>query len=340
MLKSATLLSTFLLAAISATSQQPAPLALSSTIPLRGVADKFDHFAIDLSGKRLFAAATGNHSVEVINLTSSKVEQSISGLGKPHGLAWVAATSSLYVADGSLAELRWYQGNPLKLAGALKLSDDADDMVYSESAQQLYVGHGGSNTANPARIAIVDTSTFNLKANIAVVSHPEALDINPSGNRVFANIAGAGEVAVVDASSDAVDVHWKLTNAADNVPMAYDSVQNVLYLATRNPAMVIALDASTGAELSRLPVAKGADDLFFDRGEHRIYVICGAGEVDVYQIDNKKVLHAAGTIATEPGAKTGLFVASQSKLYVGIPATANHLSEIRVYSTGSERSKP
>jgi DNA-binding beta-propeller fold protein YncE len=340
MLKLAILVSTLLLAAIPANAQQPATLVLSSTIPLPGVTGKFDHFAIDLSGNRLFAAATGNHSVEVVSLTSGKIEQSISGLGKPHGLAWIAATNSLYVADGALAELRWYQGAPLKLVGTLKLSNDADDMVYSESARLLYVGHGGANPANPARVAIIDTSTFKLKANVAVATHPEALDIDPSGNRVFANIADASEVAVIDGSTNAVAAHWKLSNAADNVPMAYDRVRNVLFVATRNPDMVIALDGSTGAELSRVPTASGADDLFFDVGQHRVYAICGAGEVDVYQIDDKKAIHAVGILTTETGAKTALFVAAQSKLYVGIPATAGHSAEIRAYSTVSERSKP
>jgi YVTN family beta-propeller protein len=51
------------------------------------VQGKFDHLAIDIKGNRLFIAATGNHSVEVIDLKSNKVQQSIVGLGKPHGLA-------------------------------------------------------------------------------------------------------------------------------------------------------------------------------------------------------------------------------------------------------------
>ena len=61
-------------------AQQAAPLTLSRTISLTGVQGKFDHLAIDI-------AATGNHSVEVIDLKSNKVQQSIVGLGKPHGLA-------------------------------------------------------------------------------------------------------------------------------------------------------------------------------------------------------------------------------------------------------------
>jgi DNA-binding beta-propeller fold protein YncE len=331
----AIILSCLLLGACSLSGQQPAPLTLTATIELPGVTGKFDHFAIDETGNRLFAAATGNHSVEVINLADNKIEQSIPNLGKPHGLAWVPATKSLYVADGLLAELLWYQGMPLKRMGTIQLSDDADDMVYSEAKHRLYVGHGGTDAGNPARIAVIDTNLFKLKANIPVASHPEALDIDAADQRIFANIAQASEVAVIDGSSDAIVAHWKLSNVADNVPLGYDGETNTLFLAARSPASVLALDGTAGVERSRQPTASGADDLFYDPALHRVYVICGAGEVDVYKFDSAKSLHAAEVLRTEAGAKTALFVPSQMKLYLGIPAAQGHSATIRVYSTAS-----
>jgi DNA-binding beta-propeller fold protein YncE len=321
--------------AVAQSSPAPAPIA---TISLPGVTGKFDHFAIDLESNRLFAAATGNHTVEVINVLSGKVEQSIPGLGKPHGLVWIGKTHSLYVADGAMGELHCYQGTPLKLSGTLKLSDDADDMVYSEATKLLYVGHGGSDAGNPARVAVVDTITFKLKANLAVASHPEALDIDPAGHRIFANIAEASEVAVIDEPTGGVAAHWKLNNAADNVPMAYDAEKKLLYVASRKPASVIAINSETGAEVSRQPTAAGADDLFYDAEQQRVYVICGSGEVDIYEVDLHGVLHPSGAIHTESGAKTALFVPSQSKLYVGIPTANGRPAEIRVYSTATGKS--
>ena len=97
--------------AISIHAQVPAaPLTLRRTILLSEVTGKFDHFAIDEEGDRLFAAAEGSHAVEIIDLATGKIAQTLSGLGKPHGLAWVAASGSLYVTDGALAELRVYKG--------------------------------------------------------------------------------------------------------------------------------------------------------------------------------------------------------------------------------------
>src|ERR1700722_7968482 len=238
---------------------QPAPIAFKNSITLTGVSGKFDHFAIDLAGDRLFAAATGNHSVEVIDLANGKVAQSITGLGKPHGLAWVATTQTLYVADGALAELRQYRGSPLPLAGSLKLSVDADDMVYNDANRLLFVGHGGSGSAAPAGIAVVDTVNFQIKSEIPVATHPEALEIDLEHQHVFANIADSGEVAVIDGSDRSAPGSWKLKGADHNVPLAYDSQDDVLFVACRAPAVLLSLDGSTGIELARIPIEPSSE---------------------------------------------------------------------------------
>jgi DNA-binding beta-propeller fold protein YncE len=321
------------LASFPAAQAQPPALQLARTIVLPQVSGKFDHFAFDESGNRLFVAATGNHSVEVIDLNTGKVQQSIAGLGKPHGLAWVAATGSLYVSDGSRAELTAYKGAPLALAGRIALSDDADDMVYDPGSRQLLVGHGGKDAANPAQVAVVYTERFILSANHSVTTHPEGLAVDPASHRVFANIADSNEVAVIDLATKAVTAHWKLTRAADNVPLAFDAEHQILFVACRAPGTLVALDAATGKELASLPAAGGADDLFYDPALSRVYLISGAGEVDIYQVEKTKALHPLGAFKTASGAKTALFVPSQSLLYLGVPSMADRPAEIRVYST-------
>jgi DNA-binding beta-propeller fold protein YncE len=322
-----------LVSSIESHAQPSVPLILNRTIPLAGITGRFDHLAIDVAGNRLFIAATSNHSVEVIDLKTDKIEQSITVLGKPHGLAWVASTGSLYVADGALGELRVYRGMPLTLAGKIKLSDDADDMVYDAVHHLLFVGHGGSGEANPARIAVIDIKRFRLLSNLSVLTHPEALEIDSASNRVFANIAESNEVVVIDTVTKTISAHWKLTKAADNVPLAYDSEDKLLLIACRKPGTLIVMDAVSGKEVASLATAGGGDDLFYDPAMRRAYVICGAGEVDAYQIDHADNLHPLEVLHTAAGAKTALFVSEQNLLYVGVPGANEHTAEIRVYSS-------
>ncbi|WP_263358359.1 YncE family protein [Acidicapsa ligni] len=310
------------------------PITLQRTIPLTGVKGKFDHFAVDEAGHRLFAAATGNKTVEVVDLATGTKLQSIAGLGKPHGLAWVAQKGLLFVADGEKAELNVFKGSPLKLIRSIKLSDDADDLVYDNATNVLYVGHGGSDTANPASVAIIDGESLSLIANIAVAAHPEALELDETGHRVFVNISDAGQVVVIDGRSHAVVNKWQLNGAKGNTPLAYDVADDLLLVGCRTPAKLLVLNGKTGKEIASAPSDTGADDLFYEPATHRAYLITGSGAVDTFAVSADGKLEALAVTGTVAGAKTGLLVPSQRSLYIGIPGTT-FPAEVRVYQTGA-----
>jgi DNA-binding beta-propeller fold protein YncE len=321
------------LGASSAHTQSTPPLTLQQTIALPTDTGKFDHFAFDQNAGRLFIAATGNHSVEVLDLNSGKVTQSLTGIGKPHGLAWVPATGLLYASDGTQGDLKIFGGSPLDMAKSVELSDDADDMVYDAKSKLLYVGHGGSDAANPAAIAVIDTTKQSLLTNLPVATHPEGLEIDNAHHRIFVNVAESAAVVVIDGASHQQTAVWKLTRAKDNVPLVYDEEHQLLFVACRTPARLLVLDANSGNELADLPSDAGADDLFYDPELHRIYLIAGGGAVDVYEVDASKSVRAIGVVATSAGAKTGLLVPSLHALFVGAPATGGKQAQLLHYST-------
>jgi DNA-binding beta-propeller fold protein YncE len=331
-----TLAATLFLTALGAPAvqaQTASPLTLQRSFELPAGTGKFDHFAIDLKAGRLFLAATGNHSVEVLDLGSGKVVESVSALGKPHGLAWIPATNSLYAADGAQGDLKIFEGSPMRLAKSIKLSDDADDMVFDAKTGLLYVGHGGGDAANPGRIAVVDTAKGSLLAELPVAAHPEGLEIDNATDRVFANIADAAEIAVIDGATHSQTETWKLTRAKDNVPLAYDEEHQILFVACRTPARLLVLDGNSGKELADLPADAGADDLFYDAELRRVFLIAGSGAVDVYEIDAGNTVKAVGATHTSSGAKTGLLVPSKRTLYVGAAANGGKQAQILAYST-------
>src|SRR6266853_6004028 len=65
-----------------------APLRLVKTILLPDIEGDFDHFGIDLKGKRLFLTAEDHHSVEVFDLMSGARIKSIEGFGQPHAIVF------------------------------------------------------------------------------------------------------------------------------------------------------------------------------------------------------------------------------------------------------------
>jgi hypothetical protein len=314
-------------------AQTTSPLRLQRTIALPAGTGKFDHFAVDLRANRLFIAATGNHTIEVVDLHSNKVIETISGLGKPHGLAWVPETSRLYASDGAQGDLKIFEGSPLKLVKSIKLSDDADDMVYDANTKLLYVGHGGTNQENPAEVAVIDTRSQTLMEQLPMATHPEGLEIDNVHDRIFVNIAESAEVAVIDGATHSFSHSWKITRAKDNVPLAFAEQPGFLFVACRTPGRLVVLDGKSGREVSDLLADNGADDLFYDAEVHRVYIIAGSGVVNAYELDANKAVRPLVVTHTSPGAKTGLLVPSQHALYVGVVATGGKEAEIRVYST-------
>jgi DNA-binding beta-propeller fold protein YncE len=308
-------------------------LTLQRTIPLPAGTGKFDHFAIDLVANRLFIAATGNHTIEILDLNEGRVTETIHGLVKPHGLVWIPETKRLYASDGSQGDLKIFEGSPLKQISSIKLSEDADDMVYDPRTRLLYVGHGGSDPANPAEVAVIDTGQQTLIKDLPVATHPEGLDIDKEKGRIFVNVADAAQVAVIDGATSSIATLWKITSAKDNVPAAFDPDHNLLFVACRAPGRLVVLDGISGEEVSDLPADDGADDLFYDGEFHRVYLIAGSGAIDTYEVSSGKVVRSIGLTHTVPGAKTGLLIPAQHELYVGAVAIGGKEAEIRVYST-------
>jgi hypothetical protein len=53
---------------LRAPAQEEKPLRLAQTIALPGVEGRIDHLAVDVQNQRLFLAALGNNTLEVIDL--------------------------------------------------------------------------------------------------------------------------------------------------------------------------------------------------------------------------------------------------------------------------------
>ncbi len=313
-------------------AQQTQGLTLQRTITLPGVTGKFDHFAFDRAGNRLFVSAAGPHAVEVIDLATGNISESLEGVMKPHGMVWIAATQKLYVADGAKGQLDVFAGSPLKQIGTVALSEDADDMAYDEATKLLYVGHGGTNASNPASVAIIATDTLKLWADLSVPSHPEALELDVVHDRILVNIADSGLVAVIDGKTQKIIARWPLGQSKGNTPLAYDATQGLLLVGCRTPARMLVLDGTTGQELAKESSDAGADELFFDATNRRAYVIAGSGAIDTFSVGMHGELTPISVTRTIAGAKTGYLDEQGHHLYVGIPGVGG-AAAIRVYQT-------
>jgi DNA-binding beta-propeller fold protein YncE len=120
-------------------------LTLDKTIPMPKVEGRIDHLAADVAGQRLFVAALGNNTVEVLDLKTGKTIQSLPGFAEPQGIAYVPEFNRVFIANGADGTCRILDAQTLKTITSVDCGDDADNVRYDEKAKRIYVSCGGGN---------------------------------------------------------------------------------------------------------------------------------------------------------------------------------------------------
>jgi DNA-binding beta-propeller fold protein YncE len=298
-----------------------ATLRLVQTIPLVGVEGRIDHMAIDVSGQRLFIAAIGNNTVEIVDLRAGKRIHSISGFHEPQGVAWIPERGQLFVASGGDDTCHALDGSsfgPTPVGGKI---EDADNVRYDGAAHRVYVGCGNG------ALRAFDATNWSVVGESILPAHPESFQTESRGPRVFANVPGVRSVEVIDRADGRVAGSWPLGNVGGNFPMALDEEHHRLFIGCRKPPTLVVLDSNSGKELAKTSIDGDADDIFHDAKRNRIYVSCGAGFVDVIEVGTYKLLER---VSTASGARTSLFVPELNRLYLAVPHRGNQPSEVRV----------
>lgn len=306
----------------AATAHAGSRLQLAATIEMPGVKGRIDHLAADPARRRLFVAALGNDSIEVLDLAHDRREKSLPGFREPQGIAYVASEDRLYVANagGGVDVLDATSFSAVKRIAPLA---DADNVRYDSRADTVFVGYGSG------ALRAIDAKTAATRGDVALAGHPESFQLETGGPRIFINIPRARHVAVVDRAKGRVVATWP-TPARGNFPMALDEQGRRLFVGARSPAVLLVYDIDTGALLARRPIGGDTDDVFFDARRKLVYVISGEGRIDIVDPDGDRYRLQA-SMKTAPRARTGLFVPELAAIYVAAPATGTAPAHVLVY---------
>lgn len=323
MLRYGLMLALLLLAAPVTMAARDPPLTLEVKIPLGNISGRIDHLAVDLKRKRLFIAELGNDSLGAVDLAGGKLQSTTLGLKEPQGIAFDAATDAVFVAnagDGSVRSLRAEDLTPL---GRLDLGDDADNVRLAPRGRVL-VGYGAG------ALAVIDAARRTKIADIPLKAHPESFQLTSDGSRAFVNVPDAGEIQLVDLAKGAAIGNLPTRTYGANFPMALDDRGQRLAVVFRNPARLVMYRTADHSVVADVATCGDADDVFFDAKRQRLYVICGAGVVDIFDIQGASLAHR-GQVITASGARTGLFVPELDRLYVAARAGWTEPAALLVY---------
>jgi DNA-binding beta-propeller fold protein YncE len=296
-------------------------LVFVKTIPLKGVAGKLDHLAVDARGQRLFVANKPNNTLDIVDLKAGKLVRQIPDQGKVSGVDYAPDLDMIYVGNGA-GFCNAFEGKDYKPVFSTPASN-SDNVHYHSGNKTVYVGQDEILSA-------LDAKTGAVKATIKLPGAVHGFKIDEGAGKIYCVLTQPNLIAVVDVAKNEVTNKFDLTLSDAGSPIAQDASNGLLFVGChKKQPMVVVFDARTGKEISSVEIPAGIDDLHFDSKRNRLYASCSDSVLAVIE---KKGDHyqVIARIETPKDSRTCAW--SMGKLYLGVPMQAGKDGpEVRIY---------
>src|SRR5216683_2567957 len=268
--------------ALSTSAQVKQPLKLVATTPLPGFSGDFDHFALDLKGKRLFLTAEDHKTVDVFDLEGKHLK-SITGFGQPHAALFLRESNKLIVTDGDddFGRVELVSGEDYKILGTIKLPNGVDSAVFDPTSRYYYVASGGEESAKTHALSIIDTKTFKQVGEMALPGNEsEAMAIDKEGKKMYVSLRATNEVGVVDLGTGKVVASLPCAPLHDD--MWFDAPHKRIYVTGSETTTVFEQkDAGHYTHLADVPTGFRAKTSILVPELNRMYIaVSGKGKAD------------------------------------------------------------
>ena len=264
----------FMAAALPAHAQQ-AKWEVTKTLHIGGPGG-WDYALVDGRNNRLFVTRATH--TQVINTATGALIGDIPGQIRSHGTAIVPALNRGFITDGGgSGAIDVFDLTTYKLLGKIPTMPDSDGIIYDRYANLILAVSGDEGklmTFHPdISLSSGKVTTLDLGGN------PEFLAADRSG-KAYINIPNKNLVDVVDLKANKVIARWPVAPGGENVGMAIDQRDHLLFIGCRNPQKLIVMSTEDGKIVAALPIGTINDAVRFFDG-HAFASCGGNGELVV-----------------------------------------------------------
>jgi len=298
-----------------------APLKPLGRTDLPGYEGDFDHFGADVKGNRLFLAGEEGGSLEVFDLHNGAHVKTVKNMGEPHAIYYDAKKDRIFVssADESLSKI--LDGKTYAVVGTVKLIPGADVMSYDASTNRLWFVVGGKNAPKKlpkVTVAQVDADTGKTLSETQFdTDFTEGIVAEQHGSRVFVNVAGRNEIAVLDKKTGKVLATWPVKEGQNNSAIDLDEKNKRLFIITRKPFKFVVVNTDDGQSVASFDAPGRTNGLVFDAANRRIYA-SGDDYIGVFAQEDADHYKEIARVPSEKGAKTSYLVPELGQLYLAV----------------------
>jgi hypothetical protein len=268
----------------------------------------FDYMFFDPASGRLYLS----HGTEVlvVNADSGEEVGKISGLKLSHGIAVAHDFGRGFVSDGEQGKAIIFDLKTLKVVGEANAAPDADCIIYDPASKHVFTFNGDSKNATA-----IDPASGSFVGTIDLGGGPEFAVADGQG-MIYNNLESKSEVLAIDSRNLQVKSHWPIAPAGAPAPIAMDREHRRLFVAGREPAMLVVMNADDGKVVQSFPISNGADADVYDAKSGLVFVSTREGWVHIFHEDSPDRFSEAGKVKTELGAKTMAYDPRSERIFV------------------------
>lgn len=241
------------------TGKAPVDYSLVSVTKF-GSPNFWDYLTYDPTGKRVYAAHIDK--IEVMDATTGKSVGQVGPFHDAHGIAIVNDLDKGYADSGDDGVVKVFSLSDFHIIATIKVSDDADGMLYDPKTHTVLVVAGDSKN-----LTIIDPKDDKVVKAVTLPGKPEFFAIDTDGH-AFVNIADTGSIAKVDLATGTVTATWPMAGCTNPHGLGYDSRLNRLFSGCANGVMIV-VDATNGKNIASVPIGDRSDAVVVDSKRHR-----------------------------------------------------------------------
>jgi len=279
---------------------QPSGYHLLKKIPFGAAAgggEYFDYITFDAAARRVYLSH--GTEVKVVDADSGAVVGAVTGLKRDHGIAVVPELGRGFISDGDAGEAVIFDLKTLQPIGRVKADDDADSILYEPVSKRIFVFNGRPNSAT-----VIDPAKGTVVSTLALGGAPEQAVADGKG-MIYDNVEDKNEVIAIDARTLKITARWPVAPAGQPVSIAMDRQHRRLFIAGRNPKVLVMMDADSGKIVGQpFPIGARVDANVYDPETGLVASATGDGTIHVFHEDSPDRLVVVETVQTEYGAKT------------------------------------